>query len=295
MIDEDHIILRDLIDLKDKIIKTNDDEKKDGRSNATRERIKDILIALDKIAVTSSLITKSKLGNTISSIKADYSKSVTGDEDKDKEIESIAKDLLLKWKSIMDKKKGQQEKKTEKKTIDKSVKVSATSRSSSPLSVSSNNNNNNNNSNNILLTLSDNRIKIVNAIKEIFKSSTNNESTLLNIATSIENAVHNLYPTDLKQYRNKIVSLNFNLKKNEKLRMQVLNGTITASVLVTLNAQELANDKLKEERHVLKVNESSAKRLDWNDEHHEEMMNELGLDSKLKWEYEEDEWSDPGD
>jgi hypothetical protein len=196
----------------------------------------------------------------------------------------------------MDKKKGQQEKKTEKKTIDKSVKVSATSRSSSPLSVSSfNNNNNNNNNNNILSTLSDNRIKIVNAIKEIFKSSTNNETTLLNIAASIEDAVHNLYPSDPKQYRSKIVSLNFNLKKNEKLRMQVLNGTIKASVLVTLNAQELANDKLKEERHILKANESSAKRLDWNDEHRDEMMNELGLDPKLKWEYEEDEWSDPGD
>lgn len=293
---DDHV-LNELLDLKDKIIKAIDEEKKDARTNSTRERIKDILIALEKITVTASLISKSKLGNTISSVRSEYAKSIDGDESKDKEIEQIAKELLLKWKGIMDAKKG--DKKSEKKTTtttpsttttktstDKEVKTSGLSRSSSPLPIPSSSNN--------ISNLSDSRVKIINAIKDIFINNTNT-TRALDVATSIEGAVHNLYPNDFKQYRSKVVSLNFNLKKNEKLRMQVYDGSISASLLVTLSVQELASDKVKEERHHIKESESSAKRLDWNEEHREEMFGELGLDSTVKWEYDEDDYSDPGD
>jgi hypothetical protein len=293
---DDHV-LNELLDLKDKIIKAIDEEKKDARSNSTRDRVKDILVALDKITVTASLISKSKLGNTISSVRTEYAKSSEGDGSKDKEIEQLAKELLLKWKSIMDAKKG--DKKSEKKTAsssstatttttttDKEVKSSVLSRSSSPLPIPS--------SSNTASNLSDSRIKIVNAIKDIFTSN-DNSARALDVAVSIEGAVHNLFPNDFKQYRSKVVSLNFNLKKNEKLRMQVYDGIITAALLVTLSVQELASDKVKEERHHIKENESSSKRLDWNEEHREEMFGELGLDSTIKWEYEEDDYSDPGD
>lgn len=300
---DDANVLNELLDLKDKVLKATDDEKKEGRSDSTRERIKDIVIALRKIVVTSSLITKSKLGNTISSIRNDYAKaSLETNNDKDKDIEKLCKELLLKWKSIMDAAKG--DKKSDKKTPSSSSSdkkppsssssssstvpapvslVKETSRSVSPLP-----------STNTKSVLSDSRIKIVNAIKEIFTSN-NNTAKAAEVATSIEAAVHTLFPNDFKQYRNKVVSLNFNLKKNEKLRMQVFNGSISATVLVTLTVQELASDKLKEQRHHMKEDESSSKRLDWNEEHREELFGELGLDSTIKWEYDEDDYSDPGD
>ena len=61
------------------------------------------------------------------------------------------------------------------------------------------------------------------------------------MAISIEAALREAHESEHAEgYKVKFRSLKFNLKKNEALRKDVVNGTILPSELVRMNDQELA-------------------------------------------------------
>merc|ERR1712174_123747 len=66
-------------------------------------------------------------------------------------------------------------------------------------------------------------------------------------AVNLEKALHNHYSSDMKKYKNQLMSKISNLKdpKNPDLRNSFLNGMITADKLATMTTQEMMSDDLK--------------------------------------------------
>jgi len=68
------------------------------------------------------------------------------------------------------------------------------------------------------------------------------------IGLQIEEALFSKFKDVSFDYKTKYRSISFNLQKNLKLRDSVMQGTILASELVNMTAQEMACDELQKER-----------------------------------------------
>ena len=66
-------------------------------------------------------------------------------------------------------------------------------------------------------------------------------------AVNLEKALHNHYSSDMKKYKNQLMSKISNLKdpKNPDLRNSFLNGVINADKLATMTTQEMMSNDLK--------------------------------------------------
>jgi len=72
--------------------------------------------------------------------------------------------------------------------------------------------------------------------------------TVQDAAKSIEEEMFGLWPDCGKDYKAKVRSLSFNLKKNPELRDSVMNGAVSAHKLCSMSSQEMASEELKKER-----------------------------------------------
>lgn len=66
---------------------------------------------------------------------------------------------------------------------------------------------------------------------------------------------------------------------------------ISAQTLLSMSTNELASAQLKSQREKVREESVEARRLDWLEEHKEEIKRSLGLDPNNSWEYDADEGS----
>lgn len=127
--------------------------------------------------------------------------------------------------------------------------------------------------------LSEQRRKIMDLLSEPLKSMTN-LSTSNFIAYNIEQSIHKLHSAeyDSKNYTSKARSLIFNLKKNEQLRLDMLDGSLDPSELVFLSANELATDEKKKLREGEMKSGTLERRSDFMDITRNERMKSNGID-----------------
>eukprot|EP00640_Fibrocapsa_japonica_P003254 CAMPEP_0113953028 /NCGR_PEP_ID=MMETSP1339-20121228/90756_1 /TAXON_ID=94617 /ORGANISM="Fibrocapsa japonica" /LENGTH=328 /DNA_ID=CAMNT_0000961727 /DNA_START=55 /DNA_END=1038 /DNA_ORIENTATION=+ /assembly_acc=CAM_ASM_000762 len=85
-------------------------------------------------------------------------------------------------------------------------------------------------------------------------------------AREVEAAIHEIFnfSQKTKEYSAKVRQLNFNLKKNSKLRADVVNGSLAPDLLVQLSSDELATDDLRNERARIREDAINASRSDWD-------------------------------
>lgn len=100
------------------------------------------------------------------------------------------------------------------------------------------------------------------------------------VATNIESSINALHSADKDQrnYLAKAKTLTFNLKANARLREDVVNGTIPASLLVTLNPKDFATDDVKGARAESTKAATLARRGDLYEITRSEILASNGID-----------------
>ena len=70
----------------------------------------------------------------------------------------------------------------------------------------------------------------------------------------------------MQGYANKARSLVFNMKdpKNPKLKVRILESDLTPLEVVTMDAKDMASDKMKKEREETQKQNLDARRTDWD-------------------------------
>eukprot|EP00924_Labyrinthula_sp_SR-Ha-C_P016673 snap_masked-scaffold_6-processed-gene-11.22-mRNA-1 protein AED:0.36 eAED:0.36 QI:0/-1/0/1/-1/1/1/0/178 len=101
----------------------------------------------------------------------------------------------------------------------------------------------------------------------------------LEVSVKIEKAVYKKFKEDSgsKEYKAKLRSLKFNLSKNQKLRDDVLNGSISSKDLVSLSADELLSTERKRKREKAEKDILDASRSDWLDANRENINKQAGI------------------
>jgi transcription elongation factor S-II len=235
------------------------------------EKVHDTLKALDGIAISVGVLKKTKIGLTVHSVKkANVSETVT----------ASARGLIAKWRKVYE--LSQASSSTSEQAKEKQNSSAASTNNSS---ISKPNNNLSAEAKAASFkasSLVSGRKKMVDLLAKSIAGAGNPEHAL-HRAVEIEESIcriHN-FDRDIKGYQAKARSLVFNLKKNEKLRANVLHGTTTAEAIVYMSVQDMATEnQIKDRREVLDE-AKDAKRSDYMTENYDKIHRDLGLDPNL--------------
>lgn len=253
--------------------------------------ILDILEVLNKVPINIDLLRSTKIGTVLQEIKKKYS---------NQEIGSVTKTLLTKWKkeceSQLDVKPMDDNlKKYMNNNIDDKVEV----KESRQKHILPNNNNDNKESKPETDENDDNdeegynynelsqlRKKIVDLIMEHLKLNTN-ASIAKFLAFNVESSINKVHDSihDNKSYLNKAKSLAYNIKKNERLRLDIINGKIQADQVAHLSANDLATDELKGMREETAKQAEMARRGDLYEITRSEILKSNGIDPNAGGEF----------
>ncbi|EAL68293.1 RNA polymerase II elongation factor [Dictyostelium discoideum AX4] len=99
--------------------------------------------------------------------------------------------------------------------------------------------------------------------------TTDNDETMSppeDIAVEIEAEMYDIYRGVSKEYKEKLRSFKFNLKKNDILRLSLLNRQISVAKFCSMDIYSMASDDLKEERKKLDKFNTEASMLGQNNE-----------------------------
>lgn len=131
-----------------------------------------------------------------------------------------------------------------------------------------------------------------NTINSEFRDSSStltNEEYLSNISLAIEREVQKLLPssTNINSYNAKFRSLIINVKKNEILRIDIINNFISPRRLVDMTPQELATKETKSIRQQVIDVTVESRRGDWLEGNIEEIRTNIGYSKENHF-----DWSD---
>ena len=218
--------LDDIVRIQKKLDKITTSKKDEG------DQAKDLLKKLRDANVTLEVLQKTRIGLTVNSLR----KSISGDPD----LVTLSKDLIKKWKKLID---GGPATKTSKPPTptgksdnknDKSHdKHHEKNNSSSHVSIPASN------------TSNEVRIKCREMLSTALKTPCENlEDDCIELkdpdelASSIEDCIFREFKTTDNRYKNRIRSRYMNLKdvRNPDLRSNVLRGAITCEKLAKMEA-----------------------------------------------------------
>jgi hypothetical protein len=237
------------------------------QSNSYAE-LKDVLKALYELQdITEAIIKESKLGKELTKLKKKY----------DVKEPSIGKDIMniLKvWTRIAKQAKANVEegntplKKINNQKIDPFSELSNYINDAGSLTPSRQK----------IIDLFIKTISLPNNGNKDVVVDTNSVNTIDLIAAGIEALCFLTYPCDATgkqtEYTAKVRSLNFNLKKNSSLRLNVRKGDIHVKRLIVMTADELATEKLIEQRKAEAAEDEESRRQDWHSIHESEIVNQ---------------------
>ena len=228
-------------------------------SSGTCSEALDILNALELVPMTLEFLRSTKVGKAVANVQKKFESS--------SEPHKLAATIVSKWKLIVDKSK-----KEEKKTIDganTNNKVTTKSVGELPPNLKEKIHGNSNpkdvlakeearksaatkesigmadQNDDLYNELSDNRRKIM----EIFANRLSKDCTEPTIAKflgyKIEKSVYDMFEVK-SEYSAKVRSLAFNLKQNNQLRIDIVEGDILAENVVQLSQEQMATKSKKE-------------------------------------------------
>jgi transcription elongation factor S-II len=221
----------------------------------------DILNILASFPMKYDLLANTKVGVTVNQVK----KKVPDSDS----CHSLAVDTLKKWKKIYDQgattttitssstsasEKETKEKKTAPKEVKAEPKKTELSRAASVEDDEELDD---------IQLLPSGRKQAVELFKSVLAASTN-AGVANSLAFHIEQSLDAMepYAQDHKKYSAKVRSLAANLKRNEELRLELVEGTLSPQNLVHLSPAELATQAQREQREQALNADMEARRTD---------------------------------
>ena len=245
--------------------------------NSLAEAI-DITTALNALPIQYSTLVETKVGATVNQLKKRLRESEKSD--------SLVVDLLDKWKKIyqlgaqgtsksisaasaQDKKVKMEERATDKSTDEKAEKSSLKRAVSGDPDEEAE-----------FDALSTVRRQAVELFKSHLLLSTN-ANVAASLAFHIEGSINDLHPhsDDSKSYTAKVRSLASNLKRNEQLRVDIVEGVLAPQNLVHLTPSELATQEQKEKRKLDTQSDLEARRTDYYQVNRDKILEANGLNT----------------
>lgn len=224
---------------EDEVLKIKKKLDKMTSTGSDQTQALDLLKALQSQPINLSVLTKTRIGMTVNSLR----KAST-----DEEVISTAKQLIKNWKKFVPDKKDEDEKdgKDEKKKDDDKKKNDGKGNSSkAPATYPS-----------VAPTTDGLRLKcremLVNALK-LSEDIEDKVGTVEELGEQLEEAIYQEFRNTDQQYKNRVRSRVYNLKdsKNPMLRENFLQGNIPPKRLACMTAEEMASDELKKLREKL--------------------------------------------
>jgi len=254
-------------------------------SSAFYERCLDILNELDKLPVDLSVLSKTLIGTVVSKFK----------KCSDENVSSKAKQLVKKWKNIASKdgasNASPQATKSSKPAQSPSKPGAAPRRLSVPKPAPRR----------VSVqkpapaqftaptppeweSLPNLRKNICRKFYEVFatsKGAKHSEERLIPTCTNMEAALQTFSRNDTSTYKEKARSLMFNLKRNEQLRYNLVEGDVDPSDLMNMTPEQLATAEKKAEREKLEKDIQDSRRLDWEQANEDKINDMCGIKGDL--------------
>jgi transcription elongation factor S-II len=239
-----------------------------AESDASVERCQDILLALQKTDMTLDILTETLVGASVNKLKAHQA------------LGPSVKALIKQWKQLASKANN-----NGGATSTSTSKPAAAAERRKSDSSHGDDNGDHYNPESEWVNLPSHRSSICQKLYDILLTAKPAlleqgvaESVLLPLtaprAAELEHAVYSFARNNRKIYMDKARSISFNLKKNTKLAVSLLLGSLDATRLVTMSAEALASDDVRKTRETAALKLIDSKRLDW-DTANETKINEM--------------------
>jgi len=237
-----------------------------GLESSETESMMDVLKALEQLPISIALLKSTKIGNTLQDVKKKFAES---------EVGTNARNLITKWKKDCE---AQLPPKTPKSEANGSKEGSVASSTASLVRTPSTEIEDDA-ADELYDQLTPIRKTIMEMFTQCFKLNANGAVSRF-LAFNVESSMDKLHSSlkDQKLYMNKAKSLAFNLKKNEKLRLEVINGSLPPDQLPHLSSNELATDELRGIRQETSKNATLARRGDLYEITRNEILSANGID-----------------
>ena len=229
----------------------------------------DIVSALAALPIQYATLVETKVGVTVNQLKKRL-------KDSDKGLRLVV-ELLSKWKKVYHehgsvggsktspaapadmKKENKDEKREGKGSLKRSVSGEADEEADFDI-------------------LPPARKNAVGLFKSHLSQSTN-ENVAASLAYHIEASIDGLHPfnDDSKAYTAKVRSLASNLKRNEQLRVDIVEGILAPQNLIHLTPAELATEEQKEKRKMATQSDIEARRTDYYQINRDKFLESNGL------------------
>jgi transcription elongation factor S-II len=233
-------------------------------TDASVERCRDILSALQKTNMTLEILTETLVGASVNKLKSH------------RQLGATVKALIQQWKQLA--KVGGSGGGSGKATKRPSASDTASlQRRKSESSSNGDDDADDYNPESEWANLPSHRAGIGQKLYDVLYTSAKPalladaavaESVLPNLvgprAAELECAIAALARNDRKTYMDKARSISFNLGKNAKLATSLLLGPLDATALVNMSPEELASDAVRQTRETAAQRLIDSKRLDWD-------------------------------
>ena len=230
------------------------------------ERCRDILDRLEECCMTVEILTETMIGATVNKLKSH------------EDLGESVKALVKKWKKVAKAAEGSSSKPKLKRSASIKSAASTTSEANDPSLEWAGLPNHRTS---ICQKLYDSLISHQKALKE----QGVNEAAILHLVAprtaEVETAMQDHSGNERKKYIDKARSICFNLKKNEKLAIQVLLGHVDPVSLVNYSTEQLASEESQEERKEVTKKLVDSRRLDWDKAHEEKINKQCGITGDL--------------
>jgi transcription elongation factor S-II len=264
------------------------------------EEIWDMLQALTKVQMTEELLRESKIGVIVYETKKKFAA--------DNRVHVEAKNLIAAWKKVVKPadpaakpaaKPGAATTTTSSSSV-VTVSASSSSQSSSgraeaksetktstTTTEAAEDDDNADGTNEWYDGLSGARKKIVDVLSEQLKQSASNDSHARFLGCQIEDAVNKIFNAekDKKAYTDKARSLLFNLKRNDRLREDVVSGLCEPDVLATLTPEQMATDEQQKLRENAMKSSVMERRSDYYQVNRDNILRANGINPNIGGEF----------
>ena len=242
-------------------------------SNAGETEVGDMVRALSEVEMTLELLRSTKVGVSVAAVRKKFPDTVAG---------NLARDMIVKWKELVPAKTAatNSDAAAAKLTAIGAASAAAVAAAAAAAEDASA----------ALPTHADpryealpaHRKKIVDLLADKLKLSATDTNSIAAefMACTIESGIHNMFDSDSDKanYATKARSLMFNLKNNETLRCNIIDGTLDAELVVHLTPAQLASEEKNKEAEKYKEEAVAERRGDWNRIARDQIMRDNGLD-----------------
>lgn len=251
-------------------------------SNSSEE-ISDILKALSDVKMTAEILKITKVGVTVSKLK---------------KTNEVAKRLVKEWMRIYEESKTPKEQK--KDSIATNQKMSSEVASDVPTKTLTTETSSKVNTEppvesielveeddedmrRYASSLPEGRRKVLEHLRDLFRldsSAKTSGSIAFAIASSIEASIDEVFSfnKDSKAYGSKARTLAFNIKKNEELRVGLVDGVIPPQALVHMSPNDLATEEQRRQRQQATKADIDARRSDYYQVNRANILKSIGVD-----------------